>query len=232
MKAFRRRFELVSFLHLPGSQFWGENNKANISYVKIFYEGVFLHPPNFFHRLYFYEKVRIFALKDSTALCHNTEIEKRWCLLLTMFARFIATKKPISSNFSHLFCYVAFSCSLQTFLSRSVAWVFFSTASSYTGSGGFINIVGGPLSKVSNGIPFLTKKANFHCCVQLFHERVDVLVAFSQMASMWREVLSESTADCAILFLFTSYLSIESLSYINCVNWTFALRLPNFRNWL
>ena len=78
-------------------------------------------------------------------------------------------KIPISSIFLHLFCHVTFSCWLRTFLLRSVAWLWFSTGSSYKGSGGYVTVEGGPLSIVSNCI-HSSQYANFHCCVYLSHK--------------------------------------------------------------
>ena len=85
----------------------------------------------------------------------------------------------ISTIFLHQFCQVTFNCLLRTFLSLSVAWVLFSTGSSYTGSGGYVTDGSGPLNKISNWIPFFAKIADFPCCNDLSHESGDVIVGFS-----------------------------------------------------
>ena len=63
-----------------------------------------------------------------------------------------------------------------------------------------MNAGDGPISKVSNWIPTFANNANFHCCVRLSHESGGVIVGFSQKASMWRGVMRESVADCAMLY--------------------------------
>ena len=49
-----------------------------------------------------YEKVRMFALENSSAFSPNREIEMKWCFLLTMFPRFIARQNTGLINFLFL----------------------------------------------------------------------------------------------------------------------------------
>ena len=67
----------------------------------------------------------------------------------------------ITPIFFHLFLHVTFSCRLRIFISRSIAWVWFSTGFSYTGTSGRVTPVGGLLRWISICMPFLTGKDNF-----------------------------------------------------------------------
>ena len=51
--------------------------------------------------------------------------------------------------------------------------------------------------------PIFCQQCQFHCCVNSSHERCAVMVGFSQQALIWKGVLLESTADCAMLWLLT-----------------------------
>ena len=56
------------------------------------FKGVIHHAPKFFHRFFFYEKVQVFALEHSAALCPNTETEKGWWLLVKKIPKLIVLK--------------------------------------------------------------------------------------------------------------------------------------------
>ena len=92
-----------------------------------------------------------------TTLCPNTEVEEWGCLLIAMLPRFTAAQNADFINFLDLFCHVTFSCWLRIILSRSVAWLLFSTGFSYTRSGVYVTAVCGPLRSISNWIFFLPK---------------------------------------------------------------------------
>ena len=65
----------------------------------------------------------------------------------------------------------------------------------------------GPLSKVSNCIASLANNANFLCCIHLSHERGCMMVRLSQKTSIWRRILRQSAADCAMLYSMTVILA-------------------------
>ena len=118
------------------------------------------------------------------------------------------------------------------------------------GSRGFANVVGGPLSNVSNCIHSLANNANFHCCVHLSHERGGVMVSFSQQAPICRGILQSTNLqgnlarvncwlrdvmliDWAISQTNHTYISIIRFGQLRCDCQTLEIELWfHFRNWL
>ena len=183
--------------------FWRQEKETVISFVSSFPERILHNAPKVFYRLFSMTKCGCLLLKILRPFVPIQRKRRDDAFCSKCSHCLLPHKLPISTICLQLFLHVTFSCWLRTFQSRSVAWVWFSTGSSYTGSSGYGTVVGGSSGNVSNWIPSLANKAYFHCCVHLFHDRGRVLVGFSQKALLWRGVLRESIADCDKLCLLT-----------------------------
>ena len=106
----------------------------------------------------------------------------------------------ISSIFLHIFCHATFSCWLRISLKRSVAWVWFSTGSSYTGLVGYVTTVGGQLGGISNCVLSFWQKYQFSMLFQLLPrkglawyyvlpESVYMQGSFSRVSSWLRHIV-------------------------------------------
>ena len=116
-------------------------------------------------------------------------------------------KIPISLIFLHRFCQFTFNCWLRTFRSLSNACVWFSTSSSYVGSGGYVTAWAGPFIKVSSWIPSFAN--NFHCCVHFPTKLVVWWLVFPRTRQCGEESCENllPTAPCCIQILYDN--SIE-----------------------
>ena len=155
---------------------------------------------------------------------------------------------PISSIFLHLFCHVTFSCWLQIFLSQSVAWVWFSTGSSYPSSGGYLNYVGGLLRKISNCVPLFCQQCQFPSlrpffplkewrCGCFLPESVDMQGNFSGISSWLSHVVLLNSVLCQFSRHWQLFIQLRQLpcdcqtSEFDCElyfwNWLFAMPITS-----
>ena len=130
-------------------------------YLVSFNERIFNDKPKFIHRFFLNKEMWIFSFENSPTFCANAKVEKWNCLLIARMPRLVTTENANFVNLLHL------QPLISVFLSRSVACVWFSTGSTYTGSIGYVTLGDGSFRRtliwIAPSVEFASRTSSWVC---------------------------------------------------------------------